>query len=312
MRPGGRGGSSRRRYGRPARSGLRGAPGRRAMVRSGSPSPSTSVHGLAVGHGWVPGGAGRADAATALAALAAVGVRTFEVTAIDRDGLLGGPGPRRSTSASSPSVVARSSRPRASPRSTISRASRALGCAGAIVGRALYDGRLTSRTPFARPDRALGGSAPRLTSRTEAVGRTGQSPLSRRGGPASIRRRVASTVPCSQSASIHHVAPAAAHGSTSARAAAGIDRRRRTLGDHLVRAASRPPGGAPPPNRGRRASSAGDHSTTFRRPCALWPMSPSQRAARVIERSFGHEPTTQIGMRGRWTGVGRKVIGANR
>ena len=46
--------------------------------------------GLAVGHGWVPGAAG-VDAADAIRRLSDVGVTTFEVTAIDRDGLLGGP-----------------------------------------------------------------------------------------------------------------------------------------------------------------------------------------------------------------------------
>ena len=31
-----------------------------------------------------------------------------------------------------------------------------------------------------------------------------------------------------------------------------------------------------------------------------------------MDRSCGQAPTTQIGIRGRWTGVGRKVIGSNR
>ena len=39
---------------------------------------------------------------------------------------------------------------------------------------------------------------------------------------------------------------------------------------------------------------------------------PSNRSARRTDRSFGHAPTTQMGMRGCWTGVGRKVIGPNR
>ena len=49
--------------------------------------------GLALGEGWRPGAAG-VRAEDALTALADQGVTTFEATAIDRDGLLGGTGPR--------------------------------------------------------------------------------------------------------------------------------------------------------------------------------------------------------------------------
>lgn len=97
--------------------------------------------GLAVGHGWAPGTLGtKVD--SALAALADVGVTTFEVTAIDRDGLLGGPDLalyERLIALDRGRIVASAG---VASLDDI-RAVRALGCTGAIVGRALYDGRLT-------------------------------------------------------------------------------------------------------------------------------------------------------------------------
>ncbi len=97
--------------------------------------------GRAVGHGWVPGAPGtRLDAA--LATLADVGVTTFEVTAIDRDGLLAGPDLalyERLIALDRGRIVASAG---VASLDDI-RAVRALGCAGAIVGRALYDGRIT-------------------------------------------------------------------------------------------------------------------------------------------------------------------------
>jgi len=97
--------------------------------------------GLAVGQGWVAGASGK-PAADALERLADAGVRVFEVTAIDRDGTLGGPDlallgelvrRRRGDVIASAGVT------------TVAdiAALRALGCAGVIVGRALYDGLLT-------------------------------------------------------------------------------------------------------------------------------------------------------------------------
>jgi len=96
--------------------------------------------GLAVGEGWRAGAPGvRVD--VALGRLAADGVTTFEVTAIDRDGGLGGPdlellgglvGLRAGRIIASGGI--RSSADLVAVRS--------LGCAGAIVGRALYDGSL--------------------------------------------------------------------------------------------------------------------------------------------------------------------------
>ena len=94
--------------------------------------------GMALGEGW------RADAPgvraeDALAALAAEGVATFEATAIDRDGLLGGPDLellRRLVALDQGRVIA------SGGVATIDDvlAARAMGCAGAIVGRALYEG----------------------------------------------------------------------------------------------------------------------------------------------------------------------------
>lgn len=100
--------------------------------------------GRAVGHGWVGGEAGM-KLERALGSLLDVGVVWFEVTAIDRDGMLGGPD------------LALLERSMADPRARIIasagiasvadlRAVRDLGCAGAIVGRALYDGTLDLAT----------------------------------------------------------------------------------------------------------------------------------------------------------------------
>lgn len=98
--------------------------------------------GLAVGHGWAPGSMG-VPMGEAIAALAAAGAMTFEVTAIERDGTLGGPDldllARAVRLAGTGSVIASAG---ISTTDDV-RAVHALGCAGAIVGRALYEGRLT-------------------------------------------------------------------------------------------------------------------------------------------------------------------------
>ena len=96
--------------------------------------------GKAVGEGWRMGAAG-VDAAEALARLADAGIRTFEVTAIDRDGSLDGP----DLALLANLVALRGVEVIASGgiRSLEDlRAVRDIGCAGAIVGRALYEGRL--------------------------------------------------------------------------------------------------------------------------------------------------------------------------
>lgn len=96
--------------------------------------------GLAVGEGWRAGAAG-ARAEDALVALADQGVTTFEATAIERDGLLTGPDLElllRLLEIGRSGVIA------SGGVTTVQdiRAVRQLGCAGAILGRALYEGRI--------------------------------------------------------------------------------------------------------------------------------------------------------------------------
>ena len=95
--------------------------------------------GLALGEGWRAGASGVA-AEDALAALADQDVTTFEATAIARDGLLGGPDLEllaRLVGRSRGAVIA------SGGIATLDdiRAVRELGCSGAIVGRAIYEGR---------------------------------------------------------------------------------------------------------------------------------------------------------------------------
>ena len=96
--------------------------------------------GRAVGHGWVGDAAG-VDVAEAINRLADLGVTTFEVTAIDRDGLLLGPDMNlypRIIELERGEVIASAGVATLDHLRQLS----ALGCAGAIVGRALYDGSL--------------------------------------------------------------------------------------------------------------------------------------------------------------------------
>jgi phosphoribosylformimino-5-aminoimidazole carboxamide ribotide isomerase len=103
--------------------------------------------GNAVGDGWVPN-ATAAPLGEAQDRLTRAGVTTFIVTAIARDGLLGGPDLAmlesivRTTSAT---VLA------SGGIRTVSdlEATRVIGCAGAIVGRAIYDGSLDLTTAIA-------------------------------------------------------------------------------------------------------------------------------------------------------------------
>jgi phosphoribosylformimino-5-aminoimidazole carboxamide ribotide isomerase len=97
--------------------------------------------GRAVGQGWIPGAPGE-PIDEAIVRLVDAGVRWFEVTAIDRDGTMAGP----DLSLLARVVADRRIRVIASGgiRSVDDlRAVRAIGCAGAIVGRALYDGAFT-------------------------------------------------------------------------------------------------------------------------------------------------------------------------
>jgi phosphoribosylformimino-5-aminoimidazole carboxamide ribotide isomerase len=97
--------------------------------------------GQAVGAGWRPDAPKRA-ARDVLDTLSRRGVTTFIVTAIARDGLLGGPDLDLLEDCL---AVATDATVIASGGVTTSddlRAVRRIGCGGAIVGRAIYDGRL--------------------------------------------------------------------------------------------------------------------------------------------------------------------------
>lgn len=96
--------------------------------------------GRALGHAWHAGEPGR-DPAAAMQRLAAAGVTTFEVTAIERDGTLDGPDlellgelVRLQAGAVIASGGIRSIEDLVAVRD--------VGCVGAIVGRALYEGRV--------------------------------------------------------------------------------------------------------------------------------------------------------------------------
>ncbi len=96
--------------------------------------------GLALGEGW-RAGAGGVRAEDALVALADQGVTTFEATAIDRDGLLGGPDLDllgRLIALGRGAVIASGGIASLDDIEAV----RSIGCAGAIVGRALYEGRI--------------------------------------------------------------------------------------------------------------------------------------------------------------------------
>jgi phosphoribosylformimino-5-aminoimidazole carboxamide ribotide isomerase len=96
--------------------------------------------GQAVGDAWRAGARG-APVDALLADLADAGATIFEVTAIDRDGLLGGPDLEllaRLAALGHGRIIA------SGGVTTLDdlRAVRMVGCAGAIVGRAIYEGRL--------------------------------------------------------------------------------------------------------------------------------------------------------------------------
>jgi phosphoribosylformimino-5-aminoimidazole carboxamide ribotide isomerase len=96
--------------------------------------------GMAVGRGWTPDAPG-IDAAVAIGRLAAVGVATFEVTAIERDGLLEGPDLalyRRLVGLSAGAIIASGGIATLDDLTAV----RDIGCAGAIIGRAIYEGRI--------------------------------------------------------------------------------------------------------------------------------------------------------------------------
>ena len=99
--------------------------------------------GRAVGEGWRIGAAG-VPPDQLIVRLADTGVETFEVTAIERDGLRRGPDLDllgRLVDLGRGRIIASGGIGSISDLEAVRR----LGCAGAIVGRALYDGRLTVR-----------------------------------------------------------------------------------------------------------------------------------------------------------------------
>lgn len=97
--------------------------------------------GMAVGGGWVPGASGT-PIRDAIERLAGEGVTWFEVTAIDRDGTLEGPDLSLLRSVvTDPRLRVIASGGIGSTADIA--AVRAIGCAGAIVGRAFYEGTLT-------------------------------------------------------------------------------------------------------------------------------------------------------------------------
>jgi phosphoribosylformimino-5-aminoimidazole carboxamide ribotide isomerase len=114
------------------------------VERWGSDSVAVAVDvrgGHALGDGWSTS-ASDDDPATVIARLADRGVSTFEVTAIDRDGTLRGPDLDLYTSlvgAGRGAIIA------SGGISTLDdlRAVRDVGCVGAIVGRTIYEGRLS-------------------------------------------------------------------------------------------------------------------------------------------------------------------------
>lgn len=114
-----------------------------AVARHGPDRIAVSLDvrdGIAVGDGWVEGAAGL-PALDLLRRHAASGVTTVAVTAIDRDGLLGGPDLDLLAAlcgASDARIIASGG-----IRSIADLlAAQAVGCRGAIVGRAIYDGHL--------------------------------------------------------------------------------------------------------------------------------------------------------------------------
>jgi phosphoribosylformimino-5-aminoimidazole carboxamide ribotide isomerase len=119
----------------------------RAIQRHGPDRVAVALdvrEGQAVGGGWRAGAPAR-EVEGLLGDLTKLGVATFIVTAIDRDGLLGGPDVELlgTCVAATPSTVVASG-----GVSSIEdlHAVRGIGCGGAIVGRAIYDGRLDLRS----------------------------------------------------------------------------------------------------------------------------------------------------------------------
>jgi len=124
------------------------------IKRWGSESVAVAVDvrgGRAQGDGWTSD-AGDDDATSLIARLADVGVRTFEVTAIDRDGMLGGPDLalyKTLVDAGRGDIIASGGITTADDLVAV----REAGCVGAIVGRAIYEGRLRLEDALTLPPR---------------------------------------------------------------------------------------------------------------------------------------------------------------
>ena len=103
--------------------------------------------GLAVGEGWHESAAGKRPE-NILLELASVGARWFAVTAIERDGRLEGPDLRllrRLISLGAGRIIASGGIASIDDLMAV----REAGCAGAIVGRAIYEGRVDLRRALA-------------------------------------------------------------------------------------------------------------------------------------------------------------------
>jgi phosphoribosylformimino-5-aminoimidazole carboxamide ribotide isomerase len=116
---------------------------RRLVARFGADKVACALdirEGLAVGHGWTPGGPG-SDPVVVVSNLLEAGVETFEVTAIERDGTLAGPDLGllgTMTAIGGGTIIASGGIGSIQDLRDV----RSVGCGGAIVGRALYDGTL--------------------------------------------------------------------------------------------------------------------------------------------------------------------------
>ncbi|HEV7809799.1 MAG TPA: 1-(5-phosphoribosyl)-5-[(5-phosphoribosylamino)methylideneamino] imidazole-4-carboxamide isomerase [Candidatus Limnocylindrales bacterium] len=108
--------------------------------------------GVAVGEGWVTGAQG-VPVPRLVADLEAAGVATLVVTGISRDGVLAGPDVAllESVVATSAQVIASGGIASLGDLDAI----RAIGCAGAIVGRALYEGAIDLAEAIEHVNRGL-------------------------------------------------------------------------------------------------------------------------------------------------------------
>jgi phosphoribosylformimino-5-aminoimidazole carboxamide ribotide isomerase len=122
----------------------------RLVARHGTDRVAAAIDvrdGLALGEGWRAGSPG-VTVDDALARLADAGVTTFQVTGIARDGLLEGPDVgllERVVATGLGDVIASGGIATLEHLAAV----RVLGCRGAIVGRALYEGTFTVRGALA-------------------------------------------------------------------------------------------------------------------------------------------------------------------